>query len=120
MLRLGIAACAVAALVAYAQRNEDFVLVTALVSGGFETDGVHKFVEIVNDALIEAVQLRSLLPLELAVCRDGRQQTGSQGRVDPLEQFQEYQADRVAVAHPAIAPGTRNSFHQSLGEKRAL
>src|SRR2546422_6455668 len=117
MLRLGIAACAVAAVVAYAQRNKDFVLVTALVSGGFETDGVHKFVEIVNDALIEAVQLRSLLPLELAVCRDGRQQIGSQGRVDPLEQFQEYQADRVAVAQPAIAPGTRNSFHQSLDAK---
>ena len=48
-------------LVAYAQRNKDFVLVTALVSGGFETDGVHKFVEIVNDALIEAVELRTFL-----------------------------------------------------------
>jgi len=32
-----------------------------IVSGGFETDGVHEFVEIVNDALIEAVELRTFL-----------------------------------------------------------
>jgi hypothetical protein len=32
-----------------------------VVSGGFETDGVHEFVEIVNDALIEAVELRTFL-----------------------------------------------------------
>ena len=35
----------------------------ASVSGGFETDGVDEFVDIDNDALIEPVELRTLLVL---------------------------------------------------------
>jgi hypothetical protein len=75
--------------VAYAKRNGDLVLVTRLLQAAFETDGVHKFVETVNDALIEAVELTSLLPLQFAVGGYRRQETGGQGCVEPLEQFQD-------------------------------
>ena len=50
----------------YAKRNGDFVLVVHF-SGGFETERIHELIEIVNDALVEAVQLRTLLLLQLAV-----------------------------------------------------
>jgi hypothetical protein len=50
----------------YAKRNEDFVLVTAS-SSGFEADRIHEFAEIVNDTLVEAIQLRTLLLLQFAV-----------------------------------------------------
>ena len=50
----------------YAKRNENFVLVTVF-SGGFEADRIHEFFEIVDDALVEAIQLRSLLLLQFAV-----------------------------------------------------
>jgi hypothetical protein len=40
-----------------------------LASGRFETDGVHELVEIVNDALVESVKLRTLLVLQFL--RDG-------------------------------------------------
>jgi len=37
------------------------------VSGGFETDGVNERVEVIDDALIKAVELRSALAGELGV-----------------------------------------------------
>jgi hypothetical protein len=56
----------------YAQRNEDSVLVTHWTLGDFKTDGIHELVEIVNDALIEAVELRALLLLQFLVSGDRR------------------------------------------------
>jgi hypothetical protein len=45
----------------------------ALASGCFEADGIHEFVEIVNDALIEPIKLATLLVLKFAVAGDGGQ-----------------------------------------------
>jgi hypothetical protein len=98
----------------YPQRNEDLFSL-GLASGCFKTDGVHELVRIVNDLLIEPIKLATLLVLEFAVAGDGRQQTGGQGRVDPFEQLEEDEADGVAFAQQAVAPGTRNSLHQSFG-----
>ena len=39
------------------------------LSCGFEADGVNEGVDIVNDALVEAVELGSLLGIELGVLR---------------------------------------------------
>ena len=39
----------------------------SISSGGFETDRIHEFVEIVNNALVKAVELRALLLLQFAV-----------------------------------------------------
>jgi len=60
-----------------------------LVSGDLHSDGVHELVEIIHDALIEPIELATLLVLQFAVAGDGRQQAGSQGRVDPFEQLEE-------------------------------
>jgi hypothetical protein len=38
-----------------------------LVSGGLEADGIHELIEIINDALIEPIELRTLLLLQFLV-----------------------------------------------------
>jgi hypothetical protein len=43
----------------YSDCNGDFVLLDAL-SCGFEADGANESIKIVDDALIEAIELRSL------------------------------------------------------------
>src|SRR6266567_1241833 len=88
-----------------------------VVSSGLETDGIHEFIEIINDALIEPIKLRTLLLLKFLVSGDRRQETGSQRRVDPFEQLQEYQADGVTVAQQAIAPRPRDFFDEPFGAK---
>jgi hypothetical protein len=47
------------ALDRYSDCNGDFVLLDAL-SCGFEGDGANESIKIVDDALIEAIELRSL------------------------------------------------------------
>src|SRR5437016_5590205 len=101
----------------YAKRNENFVLVVAVSSGCFQPDLIHEFVEIVDDALIEPIELGTLLLLQFRVSRERPQQAGRKGRVDPLEQLQEHQADRIAAAQQAIAAATRYSLHEPLGPK---
>ncbi len=86
----------------------------SISSGGFETDRIHEFVKIVNNALVKAVELRALLLLQFAVAGDGRQQPGGQGGVDSFEQLEEDEADGIAFAQQAVAPGTRNSLHSPL------
>src|SRR5258708_21789668 len=86
-----------------------------IFSSGFETDGIHEFVKIVDDALVEAIQLRTLLLLQSVVAGNGGEQAGGQGRVDPLEQFQEYEADGEAFARQAVAARAPNFPHEALG-----
>ena len=55
---------AISGLDRYSGRNGDFVLVWGVLSCGFEADGADEGIEIIDDALVEAIKLRSLLVVE--------------------------------------------------------
>jgi len=55
----------------YGARSGDFVRV-GIHAEIFQTDGLHEFVEIVDDTLVETVELRSVLSVERSVSLDGR------------------------------------------------
>ena len=73
------------------------------VSRGFEADGVDERVEVVDDALVEAIELRSALALERGVGPHRRQQAGGQRGVDALKELQEDKADRIALGKKPVA-----------------
>ena len=54
-------------LVRYAKRRGNFVLV--VLSGGLQPHGIHEFVQVIDHALIELIQLGALLLLQLAITR---------------------------------------------------
>ena len=82
--------------------------------GGSQTNGLHEFVEIVDDALIQTVELRPVLAVERSVALDRREQAGSQRRVDALEELQEDEADRIPVRREPVATGARQLLDQPL------
>ena len=85
------------------------------MSCGFEADGADEGVEIIDDALIEAVELRSLLLIDLAICADGAEKAGGERRIDAFEQLQEDQADRIAVRQELIAAGVGELGDEPFG-----
>jgi hypothetical protein len=56
-------------------------------SCGFESDGSDESVEIVNDALIEAIELRSSLRLKPGIGFDGAKKARGERGVDAFEQL---------------------------------
>ena len=61
-------------LVRYAKRNGDFVLVVRIAhaSGGYlQADRLEQLVEVIDDALIELVELRTFLLLQAGVAGEG-------------------------------------------------
>jgi len=62
-------------------------------SGGLEADGSNEGIEIVDDALIKAIELRSPLGLESGICFDGAEKACREWRVDALEELEEDEAD---------------------------
>ena len=66
---------------------------SAPLSCDFEADGANEGIEIIDDTLIEAIELRSLLLIDLAICADWAEKAGSERRIDLFEQLQEDQAD---------------------------
>jgi hypothetical protein len=54
-------------------------------------------VEVVNDALIEAVELGAPVLLEFSVAGDGLQQAVGEWCIDSLEELEEDKAERVTV-----------------------
>lgn len=53
--------------------------------------------------------------IEPRVGLDGREKAGGQRRVDTLEDFQEDEADPVAVGEEPVATGVRQLLDQALG-----
>lgn len=51
----------------------------------------------VGDLLVESVELRETLLLELVVCGKRPEQASSKWGIDPFKQFQKNQADAIAV-----------------------
>jgi hypothetical protein len=72
-------------------------------SGGFEADGSDEDMDIIDDALVEAIELRLLLAMKSAVGWNRAEQAGSERRVDALEELQEEKADGVALRQQLIA-----------------
>src|SRR5713101_3344006 len=61
--------------------------------GGFQPDGMEEISQIVGNALIEAIEFGALVASEFVIAGKGFEETGRERGVDPLEQFQEDQAD---------------------------
>ena len=84
-------------------------------SRGFEADGSDEVVEIVDDALIEAIELRSSLGFEPGICGDGAEKTCREWRIDAFEELQEDEADRVPVWQELIAARVRKLGNKAFG-----
>ncbi len=89
-------------------------------SRGFEANGSDESVEIVDDALIEAIELRSPLGFELGGCFDGAEKACRERRIDAFEELEEHEADRVSVREKLIPAGVgelgNKAFGTELGE----
>jgi hypothetical protein len=56
-------------------------------SRGFEANSSDEGVEIVKDALVEVIELRSPLGFELGVCFDGAEKACRERRIDAFEEL---------------------------------
>jgi hypothetical protein len=65
----------------------------AVLSRGFEADGVHEGVEIIHDPLAEAIELRSSLLVDADIAAHGGQKTGGEWRIDAVEQLWKDETD---------------------------
>jgi hypothetical protein len=72
------------------------------LSCGFEADGANGGIEIIDNALIEAIKLRPPLGLKPCVCFDGAEKTCGEWRVDTFEELQEDEANRVSLREQLI------------------
>jgi hypothetical protein len=61
----------------------------ARLSCGFEAHGVDEGIEVIDDALVPPVELRSLLVLDSVIRADGAEKAGGKRRIDAFEQLQE-------------------------------
>src|ERR1017187_1591427 len=92
------------------------ILFSFLGSGSdLEADCSQECVEIVRDALVQAVELAALLFGQEAVVTKWRQQAGGERCVDLFEELEEDEADGVALADQSISTGVRDSFQESFG-----
>ncbi len=67
--------------------------------------------------MIESVELRSVLAVQLVVGAYGREKAGGQRGVDAFEELQKDEADRVAVGEEPIAARVRQLFDETLGAR---
>ena len=84
-------------------------------SRGFEADGSDEGIEIVDDALIEAIELRSPLGFEPGICFDGAEKACREWGIDAFEELQEDEADRVPLREELIAARVREFGNEAFG-----
>src|SRR6201998_2133866 len=84
-------------------------------SRGFETDGLDEDIEIIDDALVKAVELRSAFGFEPVVWLASAKNACRERRIDPFEELKKDQADRVAVREELIAAGVGELGDKALG-----
>ena len=68
------------------------------MSRGFEAEGVDDGVEVIDNTLVEAIELRSLLLADLSIRADGAEKASGERRIDAFEEFQEDETGNFA--HP--------------------
>ena len=71
--------------------------------------------EVIADALIEAIEFAAFLIRQDAISAEGRQQSCCERRVYFFEQFEEGHTNRVALAHQSVTTRLRNALDQSFG-----
>ena len=86
-----------------------------LESRGFEADRSDQGVEIVDDALVEAVELRSPLGFEPSIRLDGAEEACREWGIDAFEELQEDEADRVSLREQLITARVGDFGNKSLG-----
>ena len=86
----------------------------SLESRGFEADGSDEGIEIVDDALIKAIELRSPLGFEPCICLDGAEKACGERGIDAFEELQEDEADRVSL-RKLIASRVRELGDKTFG-----
>jgi hypothetical protein len=84
-------------------------------SRSLEADGADEGIEIVDDALIEAIELRSPLGFEPGICFDGAEKACRKWGIDAFEELQEDEADRVPLWDELIAARVREFGNKALG-----
>jgi hypothetical protein len=58
---------------------------------------MEEIIQGVGDLLVESVELRETMLLELVIWRERPEQAGGEWSVDPFKQFQKNQADAIAI-----------------------
>jgi hypothetical protein len=76
---------------------------------------VNERVEVVDDPLVGAIELRSGLAGKRCVGPHRRDEAGGQRSVDALEELQEDEADRIALGQEPVARGVRQLFDETSG-----
>ena len=84
-------------------------------SRGFEADGSDEGIEIVDDALIEAIELSSPLGFEPGICFDGTEKACREWGIDAFEELQKDEADRVPVREKLITARVRELGNEAFG-----
>jgi len=74
-----------------------------------------KGIEIVDDALIEAIELRPPLGFEPFISFEGAEETCHEWGIDPFEELQEDEADRVSLRKELITSRVRELGNKTFG-----
>ena len=82
-----------------------------------ESDGANESVQIVGDTLVEAIELGASVMLETSIGSEWIEETGGQGGVNSLEEFEEDQGDGVALRGKLIAARVREPAKKAFGAK---
>jgi hypothetical protein len=82
--------------------------------GGPQANGGPQGVQVGGDALIESVELVTLLLSESRVRDHGTEQSRRERGVDALEELQKQDADAVALGQESMATGVRDFLDEAL------
>ena len=89
----------------------------ARLSRRFEAQGAIEGVEVVDEALIEAIELRSLLLVDCSIRADGAEKGSGERRIHAFEEFQEDEADRISLREQLVAAGLGKLGDEPFGPK---
>jgi hypothetical protein len=84
-------------------------------SRGFLADSSDEGIEIVDDTLIEAIELRSPLRFDPGICFEGAEKACREWSIDAFEELQEDEADRVPLREELIASRVRELGDEAFG-----
>ena len=87
------------------------------LSRSFKAERADERVEIIDDALIEAIELRSLLLVDCSIRADGAEKGSGERRIHAFEEFQEDEADRISLREQLVAAGLGKLGDEPFGPK---
>ena len=70
------------------------------LSRGLEPNGLDEGIEVIDNTLIEAIELRALLAVDSSICTDGAEKAGGKRGINTLEELQEeFQLTYLFISH---------------------